>query len=153
MPDGDVRPRIGGGRLVLRLLALTLPLNFAWEMVQAPAFTGMPAGWVEATAVCAVATLGDGVIVLGLFGFGWLVFRDPRWLVPPRFGRYAIVVLAGIAVQVIMEWIMVYRLGRWGYAGGHLVVPFLGVGLLPIMQAIVLLPLIFWALARWAGRS
>ena len=139
--------------LMLRLLALTLPAYFAWEMLQAPAFTGMPKDWLEATAVCGVATLGDGVIVLGLFGLGWLVFRDFTWFVPPRVGRFAAIVLAGVGVQVIVEWIMVYGLGRWGYAEGHPMLSVLGVGLLPILQAIVLLPVIFWGLARWEGRS
>jgi len=34
-----------------RLIVVTLPLYFAWEMLQAPAFTGMPEGWLAATAV------------------------------------------------------------------------------------------------------
>jgi len=50
-------------RLLGRLLAVALPLYFAWEMVQAPFFTGMPAGWMRATLMCAQATLGDGVLV------------------------------------------------------------------------------------------
>lgn len=139
--------------LMLRLLALTLPAYFAWEMLQAPAFTRMPEDWLEATAVCGMATLGDGVIVLGLFGLGWLVFRDFKWFVPPRAGRFTAIVMAGVVVQVIMEWIMVYGLGRWGYAEGHPMLSVLGVGLLPILQAIVLLPVIFWRLARWEGRN
>ncbi len=134
---------------MLRLLVLTLPAYFAWEMLQAPAFTGMPKDWLAATAVCGVATLGDGVIVLGLFGLGWFVFRDFRWFVPPRVGRFAAIVMAGVAVQVIVEWIMVYGLGRWGYAGSHPMLAVLGVGLLPILQAIVLLPVVLWGLARW----
>lgn len=89
------------------------------------------------------------MIVLGLFGFGWLVFRDFRWFMPARLHRYAIIVLAGVAVQVVVEWLMVYGLGRWGYAESHLVVPFLGVGLLPVLQAIALLPVIFRGLALW----
>jgi hypothetical protein len=84
MPHENGRRRLV---LVLRLLALTLPAYFAWEMLQAPAFTGMPKGWLQATAVCGVATLGDGVVVLGLFGLGWFMFRDFRWFVPPRVSR------------------------------------------------------------------
>jgi hypothetical protein len=49
MPHENGRRRLV---LVLRLLALTLPAYFAWEMLQAPAFTGMPKGWLQATAVC-----------------------------------------------------------------------------------------------------
>ncbi len=50
-----------------RLLLLALPPYFAWEMLQAPGFTGMPPGGWSATAVCAQAAVGDGVIVLVVF--------------------------------------------------------------------------------------
>ena len=132
----------------LRLLLLALPAYFAWEMLQAPAFTGMPRDWPAATAVCALATVGDGMVVLALFAFGVLVFRDQCWFSPPRAGRYAVVVGAGVVAQVAIEWIMVYRLGRWGYARWQPIVPLLGVGILPVLQPIVLLPLVFLALAR-----
>ena len=68
--------------LIGRLIIVTLPLYFTWEMLQAPAFTGMPAGWLSATAVCAQATLGDAVIVLALFALGACLYRDARWFVP-----------------------------------------------------------------------
>ena len=132
----------------LRLFLLALPAYFAWEMLQAPAFTGMPRDWLVATVACALATVGDGMVVLALFAFGVLVFRDQCWLSPPRAGRYAVVVGAGVVVQVMIEWIMVYRLGRWGYRSWHPIVPLLGVGILPVLQPIVLLPLVFLALAR-----
>lgn len=31
-----------------RLLVVSLPLYFAWEMLQAPAFTGVPTSWLPA---------------------------------------------------------------------------------------------------------
>lgn len=136
-------------RTAVRVLGLALPLFFAWEMAQAPAFTGMPEDWVSATAVCAPAALGDGVIVLALWGAGGLLFGDPRWFAPPTLRRYAVIVLVGIGVQVLVEWVMVYGLGRWGYGPGQPIVPGLRVGLLPLLQAAVLLPLVFAALARW----
>ena len=131
-----------------RLFLIALPPYFAWEMLQAPAFTGMPPGWWAATAVCARATLGDGVIVLVVFAIGALLFRDWRWFAPPSAGRYAAVVLAGVVVQVLIEWLMVHGLGRWGYKPWHPVVPVLDVGLLVVLQPIPLLPLVFWALAH-----
>ncbi len=134
---------------ILRLLGIALPANFAWEMLQAPAFTGMPDDWFLATLACAQATVGDGIIMLGLFTLGVVTFRDWRWFSPPRLGRYGIIVLAGVAVQVVMEWTMAHGLGRWGYAGFHPIVPLLGVGLLPVLQAVVLVPLVFWGVGRW----
>jgi hypothetical protein len=104
------------GRIWLRLLAIAAPLSFGWEMLQAPGFTGMPRGWAAGTAVCALAALGDTVILLSLFGLGWLAFRNARWFVPPRLGPYALVVLASVTVQVPLEWLMVHRFGRWATA-------------------------------------
>ena len=49
--------------------------------------------------------------------------------------------------RVVIERVMVHRLGRWGYQPWHPLVPVLGVGLFPVLQPIVLLPLVFWGLA------
>lgn len=132
-----------------RLLVIALPLYFAWEMLQAPAFTGMPERWRAATAVCAQAALGDGVIVLALHALGALMFRDGRWFAPPRLGRYAAIVVLGVVVQVAVEWVMVHRFERWGYDPLQPVLPLVAVGMLPVLQAAVLVPSTFWALARW----
>lgn len=139
------------GRIIVRLLAVTLPLYFAWEMLQAPAFTGMPEDWKTATVLCALAALGDAVIVLVLFVLAALGFRDPRWFSPPRIGRYSVVVLAGVAVQMAVEWLLVHRLHLWGYTADQPLV--LGIGVLVVLQPILLLPLTLWGLARWETRS
>lgn len=134
-----------------RLLAVALPLYFAWEMAQAPFFTGMPAGWVKATLMCAQATLGDGVLVAAVAIAGTLLYRDRRWFVPPSLPRYVVAVVVGVALQIAVEWVMVYRLGRWGYASDQPILPIVGLGILPVLQPIVLLPLTFWLTARWEG--
>lgn len=139
-------------RTIARLLAVALPLYFVWEMLQAPAFTGMPEGWLAATAVCALATEGDGLVVLVVFAVGALAFRDALWFVPPRPARYATVILLGVAIQVAVEWVMVHRLGRWGYQPSQPLVPLVEIGILPFLQPLVLLPLTFWGLARMESR-
>lgn len=58
MPHENGRRRLV---LVLPLLALTLPAYFAWEMLQAPAFTGMPKGRLQATAQVTVDQLIEAV--------------------------------------------------------------------------------------------
>lgn len=134
-----------------RLLAVALPLYFAWEMAQAPFFTGMPAGWVRATLMCAQATLGDGVLVAAVAIAGTLLYGDRRWFVPPAPLRYVVAVVVGGALQIAVEWVMVYRLNRWGYASGQPILPVVGLGILPVLQPIVLLPLTFGLTARWEG--
>jgi hypothetical protein len=71
---------------IVRLVAIVIPVFFAWEMLQAPAYAGMPSDWWGSTLICGKATLGDVVLVLGLFAMGWLVFRDFYWFVPPTVG-------------------------------------------------------------------
>jgi hypothetical protein len=39
------------------LLIISIPLDFAWEMLQAPGFTGLPSDRLTATGVCAVAAV------------------------------------------------------------------------------------------------
>jgi hypothetical protein len=134
----------------LRLLVIALPLSFLWEMLQAPAFTGLPRPWFAHAAVCSMAAVGDGLLVLALFMLGSRLFGDSHWVRPPRARRYLILVLIGILVQVGIEWVAVDRLALWGYQPGHPTVPLLGTGLLPILYAVVVVPLAFWTLARWS---
>ncbi len=140
-------------RTIARLLAVALPLYVAWEMLQAPAFTGMPKGWLAASALCALAAAGDGVIVLGIFAVLALTFRDARWFVQPRLSRYAALVLVGVSIQAAVEWVMVHRLGRWGYKPSQPLVPLLDIGVLPFLQPMVLLPVTFWIFVRWEMRA
>ena len=134
-----------------RLLAVTLPLYFTWEMLQATFFTGMPAHWLAATAICALATLGDGVLVTLVAAAGALLYRDGRWFVPPSVSRYGGLVAIGVVLQIAVEWVMVHGLDRWGYAPSQPVLPVVQVGILPVLQPIVLLPLVFWLTAHWKG--
>jgi hypothetical protein len=134
-----------------RLLAVALPVYFAWEMVQAPFFTGMPAHWLAASAICALATLGDGVLVTLVATAGAVLYRDGRWFVPPSVSRYGVVVAIGVVLQIAVEWVMVHGLDRWGYAPSQPVLPVVRIGILPVLQPIVLLPLVFWLTAHWKG--
>ncbi len=131
----------------LRLLVIAAPINFAWEMLQAPAFTGMPANWWAMTGWCALATVGDVILVIALWALGRLVFRSGGWFVPPQASRYAVITAVGVAVQVLVEWPMVNLLGAWGYRPRLPVV--WGVGLLPVLQPVVLLPMTFAIVALW----
>src|SRR5713101_7402630 len=136
----------------VRLVAVALLPYFAWEMLQAPAFTGMPRDWPAATLACAMATLGDMVILVLLYALGVGIFGAPQWFASPHFARYALILLAAVVVHVGVERLMV-GLGRWGYAPGHPLVPLLGVGVLVVLQPLLLVPLVFWALATWEGHQ
>lgn len=140
-------------RACARLLTIALPLSFIWEVLQAPAFTGLPRSWFAHAAVCAAAAVGDGLLVLALFALGSRLFGGAQWVRPPRAGRYLTLVLVGIVVQGAIEWLAVDRLGLWGYEAGHPTLPLTSTGLLPILYAVVVVPLAFWLLARWQRKE
>lgn len=132
-----------------RLTVIALPLSLAWELLQAPAYGPMGDTWFEGLLVCARAALGDGVIFVGLFGAGCLFFGR-HWFAPPRIDRYAVILGVAVTTQMAVEWVALAT-GRWDYAPWHPRI--FGAGLLPILQAVVLVPLTFIVLARWHSRA
>lgn len=121
-------------------------MQFAWELLQAPAFGPMGPTWLAGLLVCARAAAGDVVIVAGLLGLGMLLFRDGRWFTPARPWRYVLITAVAIGIQIIVER-TARAAGWWTYQEWHPTL--VGAGLLPLMQGGVLTPLIFGLLGRW----
>ncbi len=135
-----------------RLLAISVPLNFAWEMLQMPAFEGLPESVLATVALCAAAAVADALVAVAVFGLGVYVFGEHRWFMPPRLHRYAVMAGAGLIVHLLFEWYAVHGLRLWSYRALHPIVPGVGLGLVPILQPIIVLPLTFWIVVRWAAR-
>lgn len=128
--------------------------NYAWELAQSPLYVGM-GSLDQVWWHCFMASLGDGLIVLLIFAAGWMVLHRQDWFVSPGVRGYAVMLATGLVMSVSIEWIAVHIVGRWAYTERMPLVSGLGVGLLPILQLLVLPPLIFWVAAAWdrVGRS
>jgi hypothetical protein len=124
-------------------------LNLPWEFVQVPLFVGMPeAGHWQAILVCGRATLGDVGIALVAFGAVALAARSRAWVLAPTPRRIGGFVAVGVLITVVLERLATGAQGRWAYAEAMPVVPLLGVGLSPLLQWIVLPPLVVWFVRR-----
>lgn len=134
--------------LVLKIFFWAVALNFIWEMTQAYAYTEMGPTFLDGLLVCGRASLGDGLIVLGIYGAGVVIFRRVDWIRHPGIAEYFLMISAGLLVSVIIELDAVYRQGKWGYLPSMPFFPFFGVGLLPVLQMILLPPLIFAIVAK-----
>jgi uncharacterized membrane protein YcjF (UPF0283 family) len=64
---------------------------------------------------CFVASLGDGVIVLLIVVVGWISFQRWEWFERPAVAGYLLMLLAGLILAVLVEWVGVHRLARWEY--------------------------------------
>jgi hypothetical protein len=129
--------------------------NYVWELAQSSLYVGMD-DFRRVLWHCFVASLGDGLLVLLIFGAGWAVLRWRDWFVRPGVRGYALMLAAGLVIAVTVEWVAVRIAGSWVYSARMPVVPLLGVGIMPVAQMLLLPPLIFHIVARraaWRDRT
>ena len=125
-------------------------LHFPWEMLQAPFYQNLAKAehWA-AVLECGHATLGDAGIALTAYGLTSLLRRDRLWLARSSSSAWAVYLLTGLLLTIVLEAINVYVLHRWSYSG-HMPMVF-GIGLTPLMQWLVLPALNLWLAGRHLG--
>ena len=139
-------------RNVSTLFVVAVIFNYPWELAQTLLFTGSDdfrSIWWH----CFVASLGDGVLVLLVFASGWLAWRRQNWFVRPGTWGYVLMLVSGLTIAIVVEWISVHVLQRWSYLPAMPRLPVLDVGIVPIVQMLVLPPLIFRIVAARISRA
>ena len=136
---------------IASLFVVSVPLNFVWELAQMPLYVDN-VNLLDFAQHCIIPSLGDGVILLIIFGVGCWVLRRADWFVRPSAPAYALMLVSGLIIAILIEWVAVYRMGRWSYTTRMPVLPLLGVGLSPVLQMLLLPPVIFKATAWWLER-
>ena len=126
--------------------------NYLWELAQAPLYRGMEsfrAAWWH----CFVASLGDGLMVLGIVAGGGVILRRPAWFLHPGAQGIIVMLMMGLVLGVTVEWVAVHVLQRWAYTARMPRVPGLDVGLVPVAQMLILPRLIFRLVTAWYHRT
>jgi len=146
---------MGGGRL-WRILSVVfvvaVAVNYPWEMLQSSLYVVDPGAtpkWLH----CLVASLGDGVLVLLILVLGWIILGRLDWFLRPRGRGYAVMLAFGLLIGIAVELVAVRRLGRWGYKPEMPLLPLLGIGVVPILQMLVLPPVILRLAALFPARQ
>ena len=126
-------------------------LHFVWEMWQVPLFDRMPAmpHW-KAVRVCTLASFGDAFISILCFWAVALAAWSRAWVLRPRWHHVVGFAAAGIAITVVLE-ATALASGRWAYAEMMPTLPLLGTGLAPLLQWVLLPPLVVWLVRRQLG--
>ena len=129
----------------LRLLAFALPLETLWEIVQLPLYTvWREHAWGYILYSVAHCTAGDLLILLACFELVALLNRDRRWY-HTRSGFNALLfTLAGAAYTTYSEIVNTGLAGSWGYTEYMPIVPILNIGAAPLLQWIMIPPLLLW---------
>ena len=133
----------------LNVIIFAFLLNFVWEFWQVPFYQGISSDphW-QATKVCSLAAIGDAAITLLAFWVVAVVARTREWVLRPFPMHVVIFAVAGMAVTVVGEWVATEQLHWWAYADRMPTLPLLGTGLLPLLQWVILPPLVTWFVRR-----
>lgn len=128
-------------------------LNLPWELLQVPFFRGMMTAlhW-PAVKECTAAAAGDAMILLVAF---WLVAAGSRsrsWMMQLTGPRVLAFVAAGLVATIGFER-HATAVGRWEYADAMPIVPWLEVGLVPLVQWFALPVLLVWIIRRQLRRT
>ena len=127
-------------------------LNLVWEYWQVPFFRGMAneSHWIG-VKTCTQATVGDAGISLAAFWITALLARSRSWIMRPSRSDIAIFIGVGLVATIVFETLATAVLERWAYSDTMPRLPIVGTGLLPLLQWLVIPPLVLWFVRRQIG--
>jgi hypothetical protein len=139
-------------RRFLAIYGVAVLVNYPWERVQAQLYV-----WPDGTSIpswlCAAASLIDGLLVVLIAMIGWWLLKRPVWFEKPGVQGYGVMLASGLSISLVIEWATVSQLHWWDYAIQMPLLPGFGIGLVPVLQMLVLPPLIFFLATWWCHRE
>lgn len=108
-------------------------LHFFWEMAHAGLYVPHFLGIADFIFIHLRAAFGDVVLTALVYFFGALFFRDTKWFLERRFSPHAFTTFCSFLVSVFVEKIALLS-GRWEYSPLMPLLPFLHVGVSPVLQ-------------------
>jgi hypothetical protein len=128
-----------------RYLALATVLNLAWEVAQLPLYTIWATAPLRTSLFAAVhCTAGDlaiGAVTLALA----IVVAGRNWPKENFASVSAFAVVLGVAYVILSEWLNVEIRGSWAYTPAMPRLPWIGTGLAPLAQWLIVPAAALWA--------
>lgn len=124
-------------------------LNFAWEMIQMPLYVGIEFN-IQGAILCGLASIADALMVLLLSYALAVIYKDPFWVQHFTPIRIVLLVFVGAIGAILMEMLQVST-GSWKYSKRMPIIPFVNVGISPVLQFMVL-PVIIYPLSFYFSK-
>ncbi|MBU1823095.1 MAG: hypothetical protein KKG00_16545 [Bacteroidetes bacterium] len=122
-------------------------LNLAWEVSQGFLYEGYEYD-VKHISFCALASVADMLMVfILLFGFG-LIYGNVYWTRHLPLHRITALMVTGGLGAIVAETLHTGR-GSWSYADAMPLLPWVNVGLTPVLQFTILPLIIFWVFRKF----
>ncbi len=131
----------------LNIAFFSFLLNFAWEVLQTPFFIDISDKITTIIWYRFHCTLGDVVISLGCFWLVALISKSRTWLLNPTKGKLLMFIGFGVSYTIFSEIKNVSLYKLWDYSDLMPVIPFIDVGIVPLIQWIII-PLLLVLIVR-----
>lgn len=139
MPSSEHRTDLA--RRLTMLFVVADLVNYPWERMQSQRYID-PGGASIPWGLCLAASLADGLFVLMIFGMGWMALGRRTWFEQPGVEGYLVMLTSGGTISVGIEWTTVHVLRWWTYDEQMPLVPLVNIGMVPVIQMLMLPPLI-----------
>ncbi|NIM57569.1 MAG: hypothetical protein GTO16_01310 [Candidatus Aminicenantes bacterium] len=123
-------------------------LNFVWEVLQTPFFIDISTEINTIIWYRIHCTLGDVMISLAGFWFVALIARSRNWFLNPTKKKLLLFVAFGVSYTIFSEIKNVSLNKLWAYSDLMPVIPYIDVGIVPLIQWITIPPLLVFIVRR-----
>ncbi len=126
-----------------RLLLFALPLETLWEFAQFPLYTVWQENpWNYILYSLVHCTVGDLLILLVSYELVALLYRARDWYRKRPILNALLFTALGAAYTIYSETVNTGPAGAWDYTEHMPIVPLLGIGLTPLLQWLLIPPLL-----------
>jgi len=116
--------------------------NLLWELAQLPLFTVIDDRGLAYALYAALHCTGGDLLIGGIsLGLAWRLVGSGRWPAQRQRAVATAATAAGLVYTAFSEWMNTQVHGTWTYSELMPVLPWLGIGLTPMLQWLLLPPL------------
>lgn len=120
----------------------TFILNLIWELAQGESGLYLNHGGDMTSMLrCTIAAFGDVLIVLSVYTIMTIIYRTRDWILNMNQGTWVTLILISLITAMIVE-LWGLQTGRWSYSELMPIIPLIKIGLLPVLQMVLLVPII-----------
>jgi hypothetical protein len=123
-------------------------LNFIWEIIQLPFYTLWRTATPKTIAFAVIhCTAGDVVIAITALVSSLLIFGSNDWPERRRISISILTIITGVTYTVYSERSNIAS-GAWAYSEVMPIIPWLDIGLTPILQWLIIPGYYFWKIEK-----
>ena len=136
-----------------KYLAVIGPGNLVWEFVHMPLYTLWQSGTVSEIVFAGVHCTGGDILIATISLVLAVLINGPTVWPQGRFLQVAATaVFLGLSYTVFSEWLNIEIRRSWAYSDLMPTLPWLGTGVSPLAQWVIMPGLGFWLIRRRALR-